>query len=80
MSRVCQITGKSYNNANNVSHSHQKTKYKQHVNLQWKKFWIPELSRWVRLKVSTNAIKTVSKYGLLSTMKRYGTDASILKK
>lgn len=80
MSRVCQITGKSYNSANNVSHSHIKTKYKQQVNLQWKKFWVPELNKWVRLRVSTTAIKTVSKYGLLATMKRYGADPSILNK
>jgi len=79
MSRVCQITGKGYNNANNVSHSHHKTKYKQGVNLQWKKFWVPELNKWVRLRVSTTAIKTISRYGFMSAMKRYKADLSILK-
>ena len=79
MSRVCQITGKKYNNANKVSHSHIKTGYFQQPNLQWKRFWIPELNKNVRLRVSTTAIKTIAKYGLLDTMKRYGTDMSILK-
>lgn len=79
MSRVCQITGKSYNNANSVSHSHQKTKYMQKANLQYKRFYIPELDKWVRLRVSTTAMKTITRYGLLSAMKRYNTDPSILK-
>jgi large subunit ribosomal protein L28 len=79
MSRVCEITGKKYNNANSVSHSHHKTKYKQQPNLQRKKFYIPELDKWVTLTVSTTAIKTITKYGLMSTIKRYNADPKILK-
>ncbi len=79
MSRVCQITGKSYLVANSVSHSHQKTKYKQQVNLQFKKFYVPELKKWVRLRVSTTAIKTITKYGMMNTIKRYGSNPDILK-
>lgn len=79
MSRVCQITGKSYLVVNNVSHSHQKTKKKQLPNLQWKNFWIPELNKWVKLRVSTTAIKTISKYGVMNTIKRYGANPDILK-
>jgi len=78
MSKVCQITGKKYNKANSVSHSNKKTSYRQQVNLQWKKFYIPEEKRWVRLRVSTKAIKTITKYGIYSALKRYGADTSIL--
>ena len=79
MSRICQITGKTYNNANSVSHSNHKTKKKQLANLQWKKFFVPELNKWVRLRVSTTAIKTISKFGLLNTIKRYNANPDILK-
>ena len=79
MSQVCEITGKKHMVSNHVSHSHVRTKYKQKPNLQWKKFFIPELNKTARLRVSTSAIRTISKYGLLDTMKRYGTDMSILK-
>jgi len=78
MSRVCDITGKKYNKANSVSHSNKKTSYRQQVNLQWKRFYIVEEKRWVRLRVSTRAIKTITKYGFTSALRRYGTDLSIL--
>lgn len=79
MSRECQITGKKYNSANSVSHSNHKTKYKQQPNLQTKKFFIPELNKCVTLRVSTTAIKTITKYGMLSTLKRYNVNRDILK-
>ncbi|MFN8674032.1 MAG: 50S ribosomal protein L28 [Candidatus Sericytochromatia bacterium] len=80
MSQVCEVTGKKHMVSNHVSHSHRRTKYKQKPNLQWKKFFVPELNKTVRLRVSTTAIKTISKYGLISTLKRYGTDLSILNR
>jgi large subunit ribosomal protein L28 len=64
MSRVCQLTGKSANNGYAVSHSHRRTKKKQEVNLQWKRIWWPEGKRFVRLRLSTKAIKTLEKKGL----------------
>jgi large subunit ribosomal protein L28 len=64
MSRVCQLTGKSANNGYAVSHSHRRTKKKQEVNLQWKRLWWPEGKRFVRLRLSTSAIKTLEKKGL----------------
>jgi large subunit ribosomal protein L28 len=64
MSRVCQLTGKSANNGYAVSHSHRRTKKRQEVNLQWKRLWWPEGKRFVRLRLSTSAIKTLEKKGL----------------
>jgi large subunit ribosomal protein L28 len=64
MSRRCQLTGKKANNAYAVSHSHRRTKKLQQVNLQWKRVWWSEGNRWVRLRLSTKAIKTLTTKGL----------------
>ncbi|HBE20093.1 MAG TPA: 50S ribosomal protein L28 [Cyanobacteria bacterium UBA11149] len=72
MSRVCQLTGKRANNAFAVSHSHRRTKKLQQANLQWKRIWWPEGKRWVRLRLSTSAIKTIEKKGLAVMAKEAG--------
>ncbi len=64
MSKVCQLTGKRPISGNHVSHSHHKTKRRFYPNLQKKKFYLPEEDRWVTLKVSTSAIRTITKKGL----------------
>ena len=64
MSRVCELTGKKANNAFAVSHSHRRTKKLQGVNLQWKRLWWAEGKRFVRLNLSTKAIKTIELKGL----------------
>ena len=64
MSRRCQLTGKKANNAYAISHSHRRTKRRQQPNLQWKRVWWPEGNRWVRLRLSTKAIKTIERKGL----------------
>ena len=72
MSRVCKITGKRPLAANNVSKSNNKTKRKQFPNLQKKRYFIPELKKTVTLKLSTNAIKTIDRYGLLPYLNKKG--------
>ncbi|MGB3655465.1 MAG: 50S ribosomal protein L28 [Rivularia sp. (in: cyanobacteria)] len=72
MSRVCQLTGKKANNAFAVSHSHRRTKKLQQANLQSKRVWWAEGNRWVRLKLSTKAIKTLEKKGLDAMAKEAG--------
>jgi large subunit ribosomal protein L28 len=72
MSRVCQLTGKSANNGYAVSHSHRRTKKLQEVNLQWKRIWWAEGKRFVRLRLSTSAIKTLEKKGLAAFAKEAG--------
>ncbi|MBL17893.1 MAG: 50S ribosomal protein L28 [Crocinitomicaceae bacterium] len=68
MSRVCQITGKKVVSGNNVSHSNRKTKRKFYPNLQTKKFFLPEEDKWVTLKVSASAIRTINKKGITAVM------------
>lgn len=74
MSKKCQVSKKSYNAAHAVSFSHKKTKYRQHANLQVKRLWLPEENRWVRLRVSSKVLKTITNRGLKAALKRYGTD------
>jgi large subunit ribosomal protein L28 len=69
MARVCQITGKRTRVGNNVSHANNKSKRKFYPNLQKKRFFLPEENRWVTLKVSTTAIKTINKKGLSEVLK-----------
>ncbi|MBX2941406.1 MAG: 50S ribosomal protein L28 [Cyclobacteriaceae bacterium] len=69
MARVCQITGKRPQTGNNVSHANNRTKRKFYPNLQKKRFFIPEENKWITLKVSTNAIKTINKKGVLAVLK-----------
>jgi large subunit ribosomal protein L28 len=72
MARRCQITGKKANNAMAVSHSHRRTKKLQGVNLQWKRVWWAEGNRWVRLRLSTKAIKTLETKGIHAMAKEAG--------
>ena len=69
MSRVCELTGKRAMVGNNVSHAMNKTKRKFSVNLVKKRFYIPEEDRWVTLKISTAALKTINKNGIASVLK-----------
>ena len=71
MSRVCDLTGKVAMKGNNVSHSNVKTKRKFYPNLQLQKFYIPEEDRWITLKVSTSAIKTINKIGISEAINRF---------
>ncbi|MEQ9238787.1 50S ribosomal protein L28 [Coleofasciculus sp. E2-BRE-01] len=72
MSRKCQLTGKKANNAYAISHSHRRTKKLQEANLQWKRVWWQEGNRWVKLRLSTKAIKTLEKKGLQTMAKEAG--------
>ncbi|MBD2327852.1 50S ribosomal protein L28 [Alkalinema sp. FACHB-956] len=78
MSRVCQLTGKKANNAMAVSHSHRRTKKLQEANLQWKRIWWPEGNRFVRLRLSTKAIKTLEIKGLSAFAKQAGLNLNKL--
>ena len=69
MARVCQVTGKIPIGGNKVSHSNIKTKRRFLPNLQKKKFYLAEEDKWVTLKVSTSAIRTINKKGIFAIVK-----------
>ncbi len=80
MSRVCQLTGKRPVAGNNVSHSNRKTKRRFLPNLQKKRFFIPEADKWVTIKVSSKAIRTINKLGIFAYLKkleRKGVDTGV---
>ena len=70
MSKVCKITGKRPLVANYVSKANNKTKRRQLPNLQKKKIFIPELGKFIRIKLSVNALKSIDKDGLLVFLKK----------
>lgn len=70
MSKICQITGKRPLSGNNVSHSNRRTRRRFLPNLQEKKFYIPEVKKWVTLKVTTKAVRTINKVGIYEFLTR----------
>jgi large subunit ribosomal protein L28 len=72
MSRLCKLTGKRPLTGNRVSHANNKTKRRQLPNLQYKRLYVRELGRYVRIRVSTKAIRSIDKKGLLPYMREQG--------
>ena len=64
MAKVCQVTGKGVLTGNNVSHANNKTRRRWLPNLHERRFWVASENRWVKLKVSTNALRTIDKNGI----------------
>ncbi len=74
MARVCQVTGKKPMRGHTVSHSNIKTKRRFLPNLKTKRFYFAEEDRWITLKVSTGAIRTINKKGLATVIKEMRTE------
>ena len=70
MSKVCKLTGKKPISGNNVSHSNRKTKRRFVPNIQKKRFYIPELDKFVTLRISTSAMRTINKLGVYAYVKK----------
>ena len=64
MARVCTITGKRPMSGNNVSHANNKTKRRFLPNLQSRRFWVESENRWIRIRVSNAALRTIDKNGI----------------
>ena len=64
MSRECQVTGKPVATGNNVSHTKNKTRRRVMPNLHERRFWVASENRWVKLRVSTKALRTIDKNGI----------------
>lgn len=69
MARVCQLTGKRPITGNTVSHSNIKSRRRFLPNLQKKRYYLAEEDKWITLKLSTEAIRTINKNGLYNTVK-----------
>ena len=69
MSKTCEITGKKVMFGNNVSKSLNRTKRRFDVNLIKKRFFIPDENKWITLKISASALKTINKKGISEVLK-----------
>ena len=64
MARVCIVTGKKPMVGNNVSHANNRTKRRFLPNLQYRRFWVESENRWVRMRLSNAALRTIDKNGI----------------
>lgn len=76
MSRRCRLTGKSRHVANNVSHANNHSKRVQLPNLRSKRLWLESEKRYVRVRLSARALRTVTKLGLDGFMRKNGLSLS----
>ena len=72
MSRVCQLSQKKPQTGHRVSHSNIKTKHRFLPNIQKKRCWSGELKKFVTLRLSTAAMRTIDKIGLDSYARKVG--------
>jgi large subunit ribosomal protein L28 len=64
MARVCQVTGKTPLVGNNVSHANNKTRRRFMPNLHRRRFWVESENRWISLRLTSNALRTIDKKGI----------------
>ncbi len=64
MPRVCKITGKKTVSGHKVSKSNIKTKRRFRPNLHYRKLWVDSEKRWVKLRLTQKALRTIDKKGI----------------
>jgi large subunit ribosomal protein L28 len=69
MSRMCDVTGKKPMFGNNVSHANNKSRRRFNINLQKKRFWLPDEKRYLTLNVSTQGMRLIDKKGITKVLK-----------
>jgi large subunit ribosomal protein L28 len=72
MARKCKLTGAGPLAGHTISHAHNKSNRFQLPNLQWKRVFVPELNRTVRIRMSTRALRTIDKKGLMAFLRDEG--------
>jgi large subunit ribosomal protein L28 len=85
MSRICQITGAKPHTGSRIHrrglakkkggigmHVTKVVKRKFFPNLHKKRIWVPELEKFVTVKLTARALKTVTKNGAFATLKKAG--------
>jgi len=68
MSRVCEVTGKRPTVGNRVSHANNRKKRRFLPNLHVQRFWLEDEKRWVKLRLTTAAMRTIEKNGIESVI------------
>jgi large subunit ribosomal protein L28 len=77
MSRVCQVTGKRPLVGNNVSHANNKTKTRSKPNLQYHRFFVPSMKKWIRIRVSAHGLRIINRRGIDAVAAQLKTDGEI---
>ena len=85
MARECQITGAKVTTGHFIhrsgkakkeggigKHITKRVKRKIYPNLQDKRIWVPELNKWVKVRLSCRALKTIDKNGAFKVLKGAG--------
>lgn len=70
MSKICQLTGTKPLVGNNVSHSKRRTKRRFNPNLQNKRIFVQEINKWIKLKLTTRALRNMEKIGTYKYLKQ----------
>ncbi len=64
MAKRCKVTDKKAMTGNNVSHANNKTKRRFLPNLHWRRFWLETENRWIRIRITNAALRTIDKLGI----------------
>lgn len=72
MARRCEVTGRRALNGNLVSHAHNLTHHRHNLNLVTRRIWVPEKNQWVKVRLSTRALKTIKKNGAATVLSKAG--------
>ena len=64
MARICQVSDKKTTTGNNVSHANNRTRRRFLPNLHERRFWVASENRWIKLRVSNHALRTIDKNGI----------------
>lgn len=73
MAKVCMVSGKKPKKANKICFSNKKHRRRQEPNLQWKRFWLDDEKRYVRLRVTTRVIRLATEVGIRGALARHNT-------
>jgi len=78
MSYICPISkkgsrvGGGYSNRTRATQFNPTGNIRKYSNLQKKRIYVPELKKFINIKISTNALKTIQKNGAYATLKKAG--------
>ena len=61
-----------YSNRTRATQFNPTGKKRRYANLQKKRIFVPELDKYIKLTLSTSAIKTINKNGAYKTLKKAG--------
>jgi large subunit ribosomal protein L28 len=74
MARECDVTGKKTITGNNVSHANNRTRRRFLPNIQNHKLWIESENRWITMKITSAALRTIDKLGIDVVLKKMRAD------